>query len=159
MEQFGPIIPFALLVAFQVWLFSRWPSISVVPRRSIDGANGRNSVMSVKIAQELDDKNRIAVLAHELYEARYKTNLLRGAWVRLSKGARRKMEIMGHEIEVQAFDGNRAERRMSEAKAMHRHYEGLFSNSTPEQIYDLMFNKSSAARSWIGDHRSRIKIG
>ena len=76
--------------------------IPITLTRSLRGANGRNWPGLVLL--DPDAPLRAAVWAQEAYEARYKLNPINLIRVRLSKRARREMELMGHEIEAHAAD-------------------------------------------------------
>lgn len=104
--------------------------------------------------------NRAAVWAQEFYESRHRMlpwNLV--LWI-LSKKHRRKMEIMGHEIEVQVakdlYGTTPETHRMSEARALVNYYSA-FKGWTPEQAYDAMAQVSTKADSFSKKHLNRIK--
>ena len=102
----------------------------------LKSANGRNWPGIVVIHPDAPFK--AAVVAQEFYEARAKLNPLTFLRTRLSKAARRDMEITGHEVEVQAavefYGVDESVYRAREAAQMQRGYDGLFRGMTAQQI-------------------------
>ena len=123
------------------------------------GANGRNWPGIVVIDPDAEQPG--AVWAQEAYEALHKLNPINLLRVRLSRAARRDMEIMGHEIEVQAaalfYGADLVSRRRQEAATMHAGYDGLFSGVSPERIAFAMRWKSSQATAWVERNSRRIE--
>lgn len=127
-------------------------------RRSLDDAHGRNwpgvAVVDPAAPQPA------AVAAQELWEAAYKLNPVHALRVRLSDSARRDMEIMGHECEVQAavmiYNDKEAPRRQREAEAMRRGYHGLFGRMTVPQIVAALERRSAEARRFVESSRARL---
>lgn len=119
--------------------------------RKPDGANGRNWPFVIMV--DPDHPRRAAIWAQEAYESRYKLNPINLVLSLFPKGKRR-MEFMGHEIEVQAagllYWENMVEYRKAEAKRMHRGYGGLFKEYTPAEIMDQMKSREGKAWEWIG---------
>ena len=96
----------------------------IVIEKNLNGRNARNWPGVVLI--DPDAHEPAAVAAQELYESRHKmnpVNLLRRTF---DDDHRRDMEIMGHEVEVQAsvliYGADEASRRAREAASMQRGY-------------------------------------
>ena len=124
----------------------------------LKSANGRNWPGIVVIHPDAPFK--AAVVAQEYYEARAKLNPLTLLRTRLSKSARRDMEITGHEIEVQAavafYDADEGAYRAREVAQMHRGYDGLFKHMTAAQIEARMLDERETARRFVSANRSKI---
>lgn len=128
-------------------------------RRPLEGANGRNwpgvAVVDPSAPQPA------AVAAQELWEAAYKLDPVHLLRVRLSDSARRDMEIMGHEAEVQAavliYGDEEGPRRQREAEAMRRGYDGLFARVTTAGLIAAMQAKSGEVRRWVERNRARLQ--
>ncbi|MDP5307923.1 hypothetical protein [Paracoccus spongiarum] len=131
----------------------------VVLHRRLDGANARNWPGLVLL--DPDARLPAAVLAQEAWEAMHKANPVNLLRTRLSATARREMEVMGHECEVQAacliYDRDPAEYRVAEADRMKRGYDGLFAAVTRAQLRAAMEARSDEARRWVRQHRDRLE--
>ena len=125
----------------------------------IDGANGRNWPGIVHLDPEAP--YRAAVWAQEAYEATYKLNPVNALKIRFSSKARRKMEILSHEIEVQAtvlvYAKNAKAIRWREAASMQRGYNGLFAEMTQVRIEQLMLAHQATANRWVRQNLKQIK--
>lgn len=127
--------------------------------RSIEGANGRNwpGVVMIDPAAAYP----AAVLAQEACEAMHKTNPANLLRVRFSDDARRDMELMGHECEVQAaaliYGRDRAVYRAAEAVRMQRGYDGLFRRMTPDDIAARMAIHAPQSARWVGQHIEELR--
>lgn len=100
-----------------------------------------------------------AVWAQECYEAEHKLNPVNLFRAALSNGARRDMEIMGHEIEVQAavrvYGKDEAAYRADEARALTKY--GEFKGWSREKITAAMEGRSEAAARWVKRNIRQIK--
>lgn len=127
--------------------------------RRLDGAHGRNWPGVVILNP--DAPLPAATWAQEAWEAEYKLNPINLIRTRLSRSARRAMEITSHEIEVQAahavYGRDRAQYRLAEARAMQRGYDGLFGGMTPEDIAARMALEAPEAFEWVRDNLNRIR--
>ena len=124
----------------------------------LKSANGRNWPGIVVIHPDAPFK--AAVVAQEAYEAQAKLNPLTLLRTRLSKSARRDMEITGHEIEVCAavefYGVDEGVYRAREVAQMHRGYDGLFKHMTAAQIEAQMLAERETARRFVSANRSKI---
>ena len=125
----------------------------------IAGANGRNWPGVIHLNPNAP--YRAAVWAQEAYEAVHKLNPFNLLRTRLSKRHKQRMEIMGHEIEVQAvrivYALNINSVRQREAISMKRGYDGLFADMTKDQIEQLMLANQDAANRWVRKNLNQIK--
>lgn len=126
-------------------------------KRRLKNANGRNWPGIVVINP--DAPYPAAVLAQEWWEAMHKLNPLNLLRVLLSSSARRKMEIMGHETEVQAaaelYGLDALDYRRKEARAMKSGYDGLFGAIPVDEIEQGMRDRSGEALAWV---TKRLKV-
>ena len=131
----------------------------IIIRRALSGANGRNWPGVVLISP--DAPLPAAVLAQEAWEAMHKLNPINMIRVRLSRRARRRMEIMGHEVEVQAaalIYGESVEKtRYREISAMLTGYGDLFAGRTRGQLRAAMESVSDDASRWVRRRRNKIE--
>ena len=132
------------------------PKIKVA---DLDGRNAKNNAFRVVI--DPDVPFRAAVLAQELYEAEAKRDPVRAIEVRLDSSAERKLEITGHEVEVQAaaliYGQDEAAYRAKEAASMHRGYGGLFRDMPVAEIIAAMEARKPTARQWVERNRVRLE--
>ena len=102
-----------------------------------------------------------AVWAQEAYEALHKLNPINLVLTRLSRSARREMEIMGHEVEVQAavavYGDVEGARRMREAVSMTPRYGGLFKSMGEKSLERAMAARADDARRFVERHRRSIE--
>lgn len=123
------------------------------------GPNGRNSPGIVWINRRA--KHKTAVYGQEVYESLHKLHPVNLFHRLTSDDARREMEFMGHEIEVQLkrihYDLHESLTRMSEAISMRRGYDGLFNMYTKEEVYDKLLYSKEDALDWISDYRKDIE--
>lgn len=131
-------------------------------RDNLVGANASNNVFRIKMTRGL--KHPMAVWAQEYYESRLKRNLLASLRIRLNPQRRRRMEIISHEIEVQAahwfYNEDKKIHRLYEAKAMKLGYGGLFSGFSVEQIQSAMETYEDVANSFVQTfHNEIMKYG
>jgi hypothetical protein len=130
--------------------------------KKLNGANGRNwpGIVIIDPAAEM----RAAVWAQEMYEATWKLNpwnLLRRTFT--ARG-REEMEIMGHEVEVQAavllYGVDAIEYRSLEVWAL-SHYKGLWRSipvqDRPRHITGLMVDVSDKAKAWVQTNLDQIR--
>ncbi|MGR3593052.1 MAG: hypothetical protein ACU0B9_07055 [Limimaricola soesokkakensis] len=100
-----------------------------------------------------------AVWAQECYEAEWKLNPVNMLSVAFSRSARREMEIMGHEIEVQVavrLYGRRAGiYRTEEARALTAYPE--FKGWTQARIEAAMIGKRGEAARWVEQNLETIR--
>lgn len=125
--------------------------LPIIITRRLTGRNARNWPGLVILGKGI--RYPAAVCAQEVYESRWKlnpVNLLRRA---VSKSARRDMEIMGHEIEVQSaariYGAAEGAYRAKEAAAMIRGYDGLFKGFSAGGLEAAMAAKADQARRWV----------
>jgi len=106
-------------------------------------------------------KHSAAVWAQEFYEAQLKLNPVNTLKVVFSSDFRRDMEIMGHEIEVQAavaiYDVNEEVYRSKEARDLTRYDEFRDKKMTREQVYALMENVRLEARKFVKQNMKEIR--
>lgn len=131
----------------------------IVITKSLEGANGRNWPGLVLI--DPNAREPAAVFAQELYESRHKmnpVNLLRRTF---DDDHRRDMEIMGHEVEVQAavllYGAQESVRRYNEATSIQRGYGKLFRHMTVDQIVAAMRGRRNKALAFVLDNRRAIE--
>lgn len=125
--------------------------LPIIISRRLKGANGRNWPGFVVLNP--DAPLPAAVLAQEAWEAMHKLNPVNLVRVRFSKRARRRMEIMGHEVEVQAaaivYGKDRHDYRVAEVYRMRGGYDGLFDGLTRSQMRAAMEAQSDEANRWV----------
>lgn len=126
----GMIAPFILLFALHG--LKVFPIVSFGPLKS---ANGNNNAFRIKMRETLQSPIMEAVLAQELYESRAKAlnPILVLRLIFKSKKAYRNLEIMGHEVEVQAW--------------------GFLTGASREEIDEYRFREASilaSSTSYIG---------
>lgn len=106
-----------------------------------------------------DHPLKAAIWAQEAYEARFKLNPIAFIRSRLPKG-KREMELMGHEIEVQAahlvYGADKQKVRRDESERLHHGYGGLFKRYTPAEIRIEMRLNSAKAKAWVKKHADKI---
>ena len=70
------------------------------------------------------------------------------------------MEIMGHEIEVQAanmfYNVNVSKYRKEEAERMRNGYSGLFKKFSVADLEEAMKDRAIPARQWVRDNERKI---
>lgn len=127
--------------------------------KAIRGANARNWPGFVLL--DPDAPYRAAVWAQEAWESRYKLNPVNLIRSRLSRRYRRRMEIMGHEVEVQAaaqvYGRPARSYRTAEAARMRAGYDGLFDGLTAAQLIEAMLSVSADATRWVRRNRKSIE--
>ena len=133
--------------------------LPITIRASRKGANGTNWPGFVIL--DPDAPQPAAVWAQEAYEALHKLNPFNLILTRLSRSARREMEIMSHEIEVQAavavYGDTEGARRLREAGSMARGYKGLFSIMGERGVEQAMAACADDARRFVRRHRKQIE--
>lgn len=101
-----------------------------------------------------------AIWAQEAYEATEKLNPFKALIFLFSKNFRRNLEVMGHEIEVQAavkfYMKDEDDYRKREAYVM-AHYYDEFSGHSEEVIIREMIKVSRDARKWVNKHEDQIR--
>ncbi|MFV0383862.1 hypothetical protein [Paracoccus sp. (in: a-proteobacteria)] len=126
--------------------------------RPLRGAHGRNWPGIAVI--DPDAPHREAVAAQEIWEAGHKMNPVNLIPVLISRKARRRMEIMGHEVEVQAaaliLGRDQTRYRAAEIAAMKRGYGGLFDAMSNRDLRMAMAARSAEARKWVRTNRARL---
>lgn len=123
-----------------------------------NGPNGRNRPGMVWINRLAQHKT--AVYGQECFEAMHKMNPVKLFYRLVSKQARRDMEYLGHEIEIQIkmeyYGLPESETRYAEAASMQRGYDGLFSHmSTQELVNEMRMYRIDAIR-WIKKNHSDL---
>lgn len=131
----------------------------IVIRRPVKGANARNWPGLVILDPEA--RFPAAIVAQEAWEAIYKLNPFTLLVTRLSRSARRRMEIMGHEVEVQAaaliYGKVASAYRGAEARSMHAGYDGLFAGHSVIRIEAAMEAVSDEANRWVRRNIQKIE--
>ena len=127
------------------------PLIEYGPLRD---ANGKNKPLYVQIDPTVPYYK--AVLAQEVWESIHKTNPINLIRSRTKKG-QRDMELMGHEVEVQAavllYGITESTYRRIEAETMQRGYGGIFKGVDVETE---MAKLSGKARAWVVENKGRF---
>jgi hypothetical protein len=148
----------ALYVA--AFLGVRTGKLPIVKWKRPGSANGRNWP-GTYVEVDPNHSHKRSVLAQEMYESGYKLNPINLVRTRISRSDQRKMELMGHEVEVQAavafYGVNEADHRLNEARAMYAGYEGLFKDMPSDEIVGEMEQRAGKARKWVEDHLDGIK--
>lgn len=133
--------------------------LPIVITRRLVGANGRNWPCFAML--DPDAPLPAAVLAQEAWEAMHKANPLNMLRTRISARHRRAMELMGHEIEVQAaaliYGMSPARYRAREAEVLRSGYGGLFAGMGPSEIVAEMAARSAEARAWVQTRRDWLR--
>lgn len=128
--------------------------LPLVEKTSLKGANGKNRPLYVQIDTTADYWR--AVLAQEIWESIRKTNPYHLVRSRSDDG-QRELELVGHEIEVQAavmlYDVDEREYRKAEAGRMRAGYGGIFKGRDVEAS---MVKHTPLAREWVRKNRSRF---
>lgn len=132
--------------------------IPIIIRRPLTGANGRNWPGVVILNP--DAQLPAAVLAQEWWEAVWKLNPL-NLILRFLPRYRRRMEVMGHEVEVQAaaliYGLDATAYRQAEAARMQRGYAGLFDGWPTMRIEAEMRRNSHRATRWVAKRRRKLE--
>lgn len=113
------------------------PKVSVVPRETIGGVNGRNNAFWVRIADDLNADDFMGVRAQEVWESGFKARLWNAFRVRMSDDARREMEFRGHALEILEHPlAVREEILAREVATLIRPgaYDGIFEGWSPANI-------------------------
>ena len=125
--------------------------LPIIITRRLSGRNARNWPGLVILGKGI--RYPAAVCAQEVYESRWKLNPVNMLRHNFSEAARREMEIMGHEIEVQAaariYGAAEGAYRTKEAAAMIRGYDGLFQGFSAGGLEAAMAAKADQARRWV----------
>lgn len=133
--------------------------LPITREKQLKGRNAYNG--GGYVVMDPDAKPYAAIWAQECYEAMYKLNPINALKVRFSDSARRKMEITGHEIEVQVagwlYGEDRDEYRKAEAQRMINGYDRLFSRYSVASLALVMKDRSYSANKWIGRNKRAIK--
>lgn len=122
--------------------------LPLVEKGKIKGANGLNRPLHVIIDPTVPYYK--AVLAQEVWESIHKTNPI-NLFKSRSKRGQRELELMGHEVEVQAavllYGVNEKEYRAKEAKSMtgYKQFKGFSARSIERD----MTKRTQAARKWL----------
>ena len=133
--------------------------LPITREKQLKGRNAYNR--GGYVVMDPDAKPYAAIWAQECYEAMYKLNPINALKVRFSDKARRKMEIMGHEIEVQVagwlYGLNKDEYRKEEVQRMINGYRGLFGGYTVASLVQMLEARSYSANKWISENKQKIK--
>lgn len=128
-------------------------------KRPSHGANASNSMWRIEIDPKLESFH--AVLAQELFEFGWKWKWGRGFATPFSKSLQRKMEVRGHEVEVQwkamwdsLDDDQVVEYRWAEARALSRYK--AFKGLSVDTIYDMMLEVIPEANKWVVNNHSYV---
>jgi len=143
----------ALFLGWTLFSFYASKNLPKIKVKRLSGRNGYNTL--VRAVVDPRAPYPIAVLAQEVYEAKYKLHFLRMLLNKTGKYTRER-EIRGHEIEVQAarmknmyIDGDdEIQHRSREAKALKAHYKG-FEDMTIKDITAAMVRFKPEAIDWV----------
>ena len=126
--------------------------------RTLKSSNARNWPGFVILGKGIPQP--AAIWSQEAFEARHKLNPVNLIRRLTSKNHRRRMEYMGHEVEVtvsaRLYGQPEAQARRREAEAMARGYDGLFRGMTIVQLEGEMQARSASARAWVDKHIREI---
>lgn len=137
------------------------PATTIV---DLEGRNATNNIFRIKI--DPDTPYPAAVWTQERYESRYKLGSLihpLRLFRRLFKTEefKRELELMGHEIEVQAavvfYGALEIDYRLREAQGMKRHGSYHFETWSTSDIFGAMQRWKPEAIRWVRDHQDLIR--
>lgn len=161
MDILAIIVPLVFIgwIAFVFYASKYLPKIEV---RRLVGTNGYNTPF--KAIVDPTTRYPVAVLAQEVYEAKWKIHPTRMIFHK-TKRQTIEREIRGHEIEVQAArylnlyegDDNEEQHRMREVRALKTHYNG-FESMTEKDILAAMVKFKPTAIGWVRDNIDEILI-
>ena len=128
----------------------------VIKSNSIS-SNGRNWPLAVVIRKDLSFP--AAVIAQEIYESNWKTNPKN--WLEyFTDDGKRKMEILGHEVEVVTanliYGVDIPSYRNREAYSMVRNYE-IFKNCSVVGVETAMLEVNQEAAEWVNNNLKRLR--
>ena len=128
----------------------------VIKSNSIS-SNGRNWPLVVVIREDLSFP--AAVIAQEIYESNWKTNPKN--WLGyFTDDGKRKMEILGHEVEVVTanliYGVDIPSYRNREAYSMVRNYE-IFKNCSVVGVETAMLEVNQEAAEWVNNNLKRLR--
>ncbi|WP_103173794.1 hypothetical protein [Paracoccus sp. SY] len=133
--------------------------IPIILTGDLDGANARNWPGLVIL--DPDCPKPAAVLAQEWWESLFKLNPVNLIRTRTSDSARRKMEIMGHAIEVAAevliYGANENSALHREARAMRAGYDDIFENMSASAVVAAMTAERRDAHAWVKDRIKKLE--
>ena len=128
----------------------------VIKSNSIS-SNGRNWPLVVVIRKDLSFP--AAVIAQEIYESNWKTNPKN--WLEyFTDDGKRKMEILGHEVEVVTanliYGVDIPSCRNREAYSMVRNYK-IFKNWSVVDVGTAMLEANQEAAEWVNNNLKRLR--
>ncbi len=128
----------------------------VIKSNSIS-SNGRNWPLVVVTRKDL--RFPAAVIAQEIYESNWKTNPKN--WLEyFTDDGKRKMEILGHEVEVVTanliYGVDIPSYRNREAYSMVRNYE-IFKNCSVVGVETAMLEVNQEAAEWVNNNLKRLR--
>ena len=128
----------------------------VIKSNSIS-SNGRNWPLVVVTRKDLSFP--AAVIAQEIYESNWKTNPKN--WLEyFTDDGKRKMEILGHEVEVVTanliYGVDIPSCRNREAYSMVRNYE-IFKNCSVVGVETAMLEVNQEAAEWVNNNLKRLR--
>ena len=128
----------------------------VIKSNSIS-SNGRNWPLVVVIRKDLSFP--AAVIAQEIYESNWKTNPKN--WLDyFTDDGKRKMEILGHEVEVVTanliYGVDIPSCRNREAYSMVRNYK-IFKNWSVVDVGTAMLEANQEAAEWVNNNLKRLR--
>ena len=128
----------------------------VIKSNSIS-SNGRNWPLVVVTREDLSFP--AAVIAQEIYESNWKTNPKN--WLEyFTDDGKRKMEILGHEVEVVTanliYGVDIPSYRNREAYSMVRNYE-IFRNCSVVGVETAMLEVNQEAAEWVNNNLKRLR--
>ena len=120
-------------------------------------SNGRNWPLVVVTRKDLSFP--AAVIAQEIYESNWKTNPKN--WLEyFTDDGKRKMEILGHEVEVVTanliYGVDIPSYRNREAYSMVRNYE-IFKNCSVVGVETAMLEANQEAAEWVNNNLKRLR--
>lgn len=157
------VIGYAVLTAalYALWLTGVFPRVRV---KKLYDRNGRNSLFRVEVDPDAPDM--LAVLAQEIAEVDWKWRRAHGLpAINLIldeiPALERRMELWGHEVEVQAaamiYGADPERKRRTEARVMHAYSGYHFDDWTPDEIERAMRDHADDARKWVERNLERIQ--
>ena len=128
----------------------------VIKSNSIS-SNGRNWPLVVVTRKDLSFP--AAVIAQEIYESNWKTNPKN--WLEyLTDDGKRKLEILGHEVEVVTanliYEVDIPSCRNREAYSMVRNYK-IFKNWSVVDVETAMLEANQEAAEWVNNNLKRLR--
>lgn len=135
--------------------------LPIIIIRNLDSKiDGKNWPFLVFI--NANTKRGASFLARHIFESMWKDNPINLIANLFTNSNKRKMETMGHEIEVQASSilyglEENPIRGQKSRQLMPPNYDGVFQNMTEEEISFEMRQYSSEAKTWVWDNMKLLQ--